>query len=79
MEHQKILNLFNEADNIQFVTINCNIVNGQSNVSYKVGNEIVYSTDVLKSNLSDYSNAYILLSIIVIRSIQVYLKLISLL
>ena len=38
-----------------------NIANDQSNVNYDVRNKIVYNTDVLKSNLCDYSDAYILL------------------
>ena len=37
-----------------------NIVNGQSNANGDVGNEIIYNTRVLKSNLCDYSDAYIL-------------------
>ena len=37
-----------------------NIVNDQSNANYNVGNEIIYDTEVLKSNLCDYNDAYIL-------------------
>ena len=37
-----------------------NIVSGQLNVNYDVGNEISYNTEVLKPNLCDYNNAYIL-------------------
>ena len=33
----------------------------QSNGNYDLGNEIVYNTEVLKSNLCDNNNAYILL------------------
>ena len=44
--------------------INCetewNIVNDQSNPNYGVGNEITYNTEVLKSNLCDYNDTYIL-------------------
>ena len=36
MEHQKILNLLNEAGDFKFVTRKCNIVNDQSNVNYDV-------------------------------------------
>ena len=36
------------------------IVNDQSNANYGVGNEILYNTEVLKSNLCDYNDAYIL-------------------
>ena len=37
-----------------------NIVNDQSNANYDVGNEIVLNTEVLKSNLYDYNDAFIL-------------------
>ena len=37
-----------------------NNFNDQSNVNYDVGNEIIYNTEVLRSNLCDYKNAYIL-------------------
>ena len=60
MKHQKILNLLNEASDSKFVTRNWNIANDHSNANYSVGNEIVYSVEVLKSNLCDYSIAYIL-------------------
>ena len=36
------------------------IVNDQSNTNHDVGNEIIYNTEVLKSNLRDYNDAYIL-------------------
>ena len=66
MQHQKILNLFNEAIYFKFVTrkwnIVKNIVNYQSNENYNVGNEIIYDTEVLKSNLCDYNDAYILVT-----------------
>ena len=35
-----------------------NIANDQSNSKYGVGNEIIYNTEVLKSNLCDYNHAY---------------------
>ena len=60
MEHQKILNLLNEASDYKFVKIKWNIVNNQSNTNYDAGNEIIYSTEVLRSNLCDYNNGYIL-------------------
>ena len=60
MEHQKILNLLNESCDSAFVTRKWNIVHDQSNTDYDVGNEIIYNTEVLKSNLSDYNDAYIL-------------------
>ena len=51
MESQKILNLLNESRDSKFVITKWNIVNDQSNTSYGAGNEIIYSTGVLKSNL----------------------------
>ena len=48
-----MLNLFNEANDSRFATRKCNIVNDQSNKNYYVGNEIIYNTEVLKSNLCD--------------------------
>ena len=61
MEHKKILNLLSEANSSKFVTRKWNIVNDQSNADYDVGNEIIDNTEVLKSNLCDYSDTYILL------------------
>ena len=60
MEHQKILNLLNEANDSKFVPRKWNIVNDQSNANYDAGNEIVYNTEDLKSNLCNYNDAYIL-------------------
>ena len=37
-----------------------NIVNDQTNANYDVRNDIIYNTEVLKSNLCDYNDAYIL-------------------
>ena len=37
-----------------------NIVNDNSRSNYGVGNEIIYNTEVLKSNLRDFNDAYIL-------------------
>ena len=59
MEHQKILNLLNEASNSKLKR-KWNIVNHQSNANYDVGIEIIYNTEVLKSNVCDYNDAYIL-------------------
>ena len=36
------------------------IVNDNSKANYSVRNEIIYNTAVLKSNLCDYNDAYIL-------------------
>ena len=60
MEQQKILNLLNEASGSKLVTRKWNIVNDQSNANYDAGNEIIYNTDVLKSNLCDCNDASIL-------------------
>ena len=60
MKRQKILNLLNEASDSKFVTRNWNIVSDQSNANYSIENKIIYSTEVLKSNLCDYNDAYIL-------------------
>ena len=51
MEHQKILNLLNEASNSKFFTRKWNIANDQRNANFNVGNKIIYNTEVLKSNL----------------------------
>ena len=50
-----------EANSSKFVTRKWNIVNDQSNADYDVGNEIIDNTEVLKSNLCNYSDTYILL------------------
>ena len=60
MQHQKILNLFKKAYDSKTVRRKWNIVNDISKANYNVGNEIIYNTEVLKSNLCDYNNAYIL-------------------
>ena len=38
-----------------------NILNDQSHANYDVGNEVIYNTEVLKSNLCDCNDAYILI------------------
>ena len=60
MEHQKILNLLNELGDSKFGTRKWKIVNDQPKQDYAIGNEIIYSTEVLKSNLRDFIDAYIL-------------------
>ena len=40
MEHQKILNLWNEASDSNFLTRKWNIVNDQLNTNYDAGNEL---------------------------------------
>ena len=60
MEHQKILNLLNETNVSKFVSGKWNIVNDDSKSNYAATNEITYNTEILKSNLCDSNNAYIL-------------------
>ena len=50
----------NAANNSKFATRKWNIVNDNSKPKYEEENEISYNTEVLKFNLSDYNNAYIL-------------------
>ena len=59
MEFQKILNLLNKEIDSRFAKRNWNVFNDQSNANYIVGNEIIYCTGVLKSNLCDYVGTYI--------------------
>ena len=60
MEQQKILNLLNEANDSKFLTRKWKIVNDNSKANYDAGNGITYNAEVLKSNPSDYNDAYIL-------------------
>ena len=60
MEHQKILSLLNEANDSIFVTRKWNIVTDDSKANCHVGNEINCNTEVLKSNIYDYNDTYIL-------------------
>ena len=62
MEYQKISNFLNEVSDSKFLTRKWNIVNDQSNTHYFAGNNIIYNTKLLKSNLCDYSYPYILVS-----------------
>ena len=52
--------LRNEANDSKFATRKWNIVNDNWNSNYGARNEIIYNTEVLKSNLCDYNDAYIL-------------------
>ena len=49
MEQQKILKLLNETSASKFATKNWSIVIDRQNANYNVGNEIIYSTELLKS------------------------------
>ena len=62
IEHQKISNLLNDANNSKFVTRKWNIVNDNSNSNYAAANEISYNTEMLKFNLCDCNDAYILVT-----------------
>ena len=61
MELQKI-NLLNKANNSTFVTKILIIANLKDNLkpNYSAGKEITYNTEILKCNLCDYKDAYIL-------------------
>ena len=60
MKHKKKSKFWNESYDSKFVTRKWNIVNDQSNANYNVGNEIIYNKEVLKSNLCDSNDDYIL-------------------
>ena len=68
METQKIANLLGNADNesSKFATRKWYVINDQSNTDYGNGDEngttIKFETKVIKSNLCDYSDAYILVT-----------------
>ena len=62
MEHQKILNLSNDANDSKFVTRKWNIVSDNSNSSSGATNNVTYNTEILKSNICDYNDAYILVT-----------------
>ena len=52
MEPQKVLNLLIEKNNSKFMARKWHIVKDQSNANYDVRNEIIYNTEVLKSNFA---------------------------
>ena len=68
METQKIVNLLNDSENesSKFATRKSYIINDQNNGQYERGNEndstIKFETKVIKTNLGDYSAAYILVT-----------------
>ena len=57
-----------------------NIVNDQKSAKYHVGNEIIYNTEVSKSNLFEQNDAYILLkkdiTVTAAPVIQLYLRIV---
>ena len=68
METQKIVNLLNESDHesSKFVTKKWYVINDKNNTEfgegYKDDSSIKFETKVIKSSLSDYSDAYILVT-----------------
>ena len=68
MEAQKIINLLEDSDDdiLKFQTRKWYINNYQNNGQYGKGDEndsaIKFNTEVIKSNLCDYSDAYILVT-----------------
>ena len=70
MKNQKIINLLNKSDtnSRDFATKNWYIINDENNTNYGVNKDtgannpaaIKYDTRVLKPNLCDYADAYIL-------------------
>ena len=68
MEIQKIVNLLNDSDNesSNFATRKWYIINDQNNGQYDRGNEndatIKFDARVIKPNICDYSDAYILVT-----------------
>ena len=68
METQKIVNILGDANNqsSKFATRKWYAINDQNNTDYVKGNEnsttIEFENKVIKSNLCDYSDAYILVT-----------------
>ena len=68
METQKIANLLGDVDNesSKFATRKWYVINDQNNTNYSLGDEdsrtVKFETKVIKSNLFDYSDPYILVT-----------------
>ena len=68
METQNIVNLLGDGDNesSKFATRKWYVLNDQNNTGHGEGNEdsttVKFKTKVIKSNLCDYSNAYVLVA-----------------
>ena len=66
METQKIVNLLNDNESSKFETRKWHAINDQNNGRYGRGNQndptIKFETKVIKPNLCDYSDAYILVT-----------------
>ena len=56
----KILDLLNVASDSKFVRKKWSVVNDNSKANFNEENKITYNLEVLKSNLCDYNDAYIL-------------------
>ena len=55
-----MLNLLNKSNDSKQVPRKWNIVSNQSNAKHDIGNEIIYNREVLKSNVCEYSDTYML-------------------
>ena len=64
METQKIVNLLNGSnnENSKFATKKWYVIDSESKGNYSHKNPIKFLTSLLESNLSDYSDAYILVT-----------------
>ena len=59
VEHCKVSKLLNNSTVSKFVTKIWNKINNSSSSKYSVNKHIRFKTSLLKSDLRDYSNAYI--------------------
>ena len=61
MEYQKVINLLDDTTNqlSKFRTINLFVINDESRGMYNVSNQTKFKTSMIRSNLCDYSDAYI--------------------
>ena len=64
MEYEKIINLLDDTTNqpSKFRTRYLVEINDQSRGNYGKNNQIKFKTSIIRSNLCDYSDAYILVS-----------------
>ena len=64
MEYQKITNVLDNTQNepSKFRTRNWVEINDESRGKYNKDNQIKFETSMIRSNLCDYSDAYILVS-----------------
>ena len=66
MEYQKIIKLLGNTQNkpSKFGTRNLVKLNDESQGSYGKGNQIKFQTSMIRSDFCDYSDAYILVSML---------------